>query len=180
MATSIPFSITPDAGDYLRNRLSEMPRGAKPVLMMTMSQTDGEKPPRWIYEGQSFIIGYFDPTEMPKEEYAESELFGHPVAIESDAMKQLSGRTLILRRVDARYGLMKNTRCVLVADSAPESPISTFEADDSNVSTKRSFSIVALTILGGFTGMGIIWVVGGIIASTLKIPDSKFLPLTIP
>jgi hypothetical protein len=39
MATSIPFSITPDAGDYLRNRLNEMPQAgvAVGVLMVVFA-----------------------------------------------------------------------------------------------------------------------------------------------
>src|SRR5580658_2969314 len=103
---SIPFSIAPDAEDYLRNRLNEMPSEAHPVLMMTMSQTDGLNPPRWCYEGQSFIIAHFDTSEKPDVEYTESELFGRRVAIESSALKQLSGRSLGLRRVASNRGLM--------------------------------------------------------------------------
>ena len=180
MSASVPFSITSDAEDYVRNRLNEMPPEAKPVLMMAETQTDDEKTHRWFYKGQSFIIGYFDPAEMPKAEYIESELFGRRIAIDPDALKQLAGRTLSLRRVDAHYGLMENTSYVLVASSAPESPVSTFGADDSNESSKRRFSIVALTILGGFTGIGVIWIVGAIAAQVLKISDEKFLSLILP
>jgi hypothetical protein len=180
MATCIPFSITSDAEDYLRNRLNQMPPEVQPFLMITMSQSDGLNPPRWSYEGQSFIVGYFNSTEKPKTDYTESELFGRRVAIESSALKQLAGHTLSLRRVNARYGLMKNTRYVLVADSVPESPVSAFGADDSNERAKGYFSIAALTILGGFTGMGIIWLMICIIVPLLKIPESKFLPLIFP
>jgi len=115
---------------------------------------------------------------MPKIEFTESELFGRRVAIESDALKQLSGRTLNLRRVDARYGLMKNTRYVLVADSAPESPISTFEADDSNESTKRSFSIVTLTILGGFRRLLLFrnpWAMKRLVICTCHSPPFRYV-----
>jgi len=127
MLSSIPFSITPDAEDYLRNRLKKAPPEVQPVLMMATSQNDGLNPPRWSYEGQSFIIGYLNVIEKPKIEYTESEIFGRRVAIELNASKQLAGRTLNLRRVYSRYGLMTNTRFVLIADSAPESPISAFE-----------------------------------------------------
>ena len=180
MLSSIPFSITPDAEDYLRNRLGETPREAQPMLIMTTSQSDGLNPARWSYEGQSFIIDYFDTTEKQKTEYTESELFGRRVAIESSALKQLAGHTLSLRRVDARYGLMKNTRYVLVVDSAPELPASIFEESGSSEKTKSNFSVAALTILGGFTGIGVIWIMAAIAVNTFRIPDSKFLPLTFP
>jgi hypothetical protein len=180
MLSPIPFSITPDAEDYLRNRLKEMPPAAQCVLMMTMSQNDGQKPPRWLYEGQSFILACFDSAESPKAEYIESELFNRRVAIESDAMKQLTGHTLSLHRVDARYGFMNVPRYVLVADSVPEPSVSTFAADGSSENIKSNLSGAALTILGGFTGIGVIWIVAAIIVNTLKIPDDKFLPLTFP
>jgi hypothetical protein len=135
--TSIPFSITPDAEDYLRNRLNEMPPQAHTVMMMTMSQTDGLNPPRWRYEGQSFIIAYFDTDEKMDVEYTESELLGRRVAIESNALKQLSGRTLCLRRVASSRGLMKVKRYVLVADSVPELPSPHLEAGVSPEQTKR-------------------------------------------
>ena len=45
---------------------------------------------------------------------------------------------------------------------------------------KHLCSIAAMTILGGFTGMGVIWIVSGIAISMLKIPSKKLLPLTFP
>jgi len=75
---------------------------------------------------------------------------------------------------------MKNTRYVLVANSVPESPVSAFETEDSNEGTKRSFSIAVLTILGGFTGMGVIWIVAAIVVNPFKISDNKFLSLAFP
>src|ERR1700677_2043387 len=131
-----------------------MPSEAHPLFMMTMSPTDGLNPPRWCYEGQSFIIAHFDTSEKPEVEYTESELFGRRVAIESSALKQLSGRSLGLRRVASNRGLMKIKRYVLVANSFPEPPSPHFEARVSPEQTKRLFSIAAMTILGGFTGMG--------------------------
>ncbi len=177
---SIPFSIAPDAKDYLRYWLNEMPSEAHPVLMMTMRQTDGLNPPRWYYEGQSFIIGYFDANEKPEGEYTEFELLGRRVAIKSGALKQLSGRTLGLRRVASSRGLMKANRYVLVADSALESPSPHLEAGISPGRSKRLLSIAVLTILGGFTGMGVIWIVCGMVNSLLKIPFEKLLAVTFP
>jgi len=176
---SIPFSITPDATDYLRNRLNEMPPEAHPVLLMTTCQTDGLNPPRWRYEGQSFILGYFDASENTEGEYIESELLGRRVAIGSDALKQLSGRTLGLRRVASSYGLMKSERYVLVADSA-EPPASAFEGNASREQTKRVLSIAGLAILGGFTGIGVIWIVSVTVIAVLNIPFERLPSLIIP
>src|SRR5579863_6279775 len=104
MTGSVPFAISPDAADFLRDRLDEFPAGTQPVLMRATSQNDGLNPPRWSYNGESFVIGYFDSGEKPKEKCIESELFGRRVAIDPEALKHLSGRTLGLRRVDADYG----------------------------------------------------------------------------
>ena len=146
----------------------------KPVLMLTTSQSDGLKPPRWFYEGESFVIGHFAAEQRPKMDCTESELFGRHISITAEALKHLSGGTLALRGVDAQYGLMKNTHYVLVADSTPESPTHVFGAGDISEKIKRGFPIGALTILGGFTGMGVFWIVYGLIAAALRIPDDKF------
>jgi hypothetical protein len=174
----IPFSITPDAEDYLRNRLSEMPPNSHPVLMMTMRQTDGLKPPRWHYEGQSFVMVYFDDAE--KLEVTELELFGRPIAIESNTMKQLSGRTLDLRRVASNRGLMNDSRFVLVVDSAPSPSSPRFETSVSPEQAKRVLSIAAFTFLGGFTGIGVTWIVSAMVLNIMKIPFERLLPMAIP
>jgi hypothetical protein len=140
MAEGIPFSLTPEAGEFLRNLLQKMPQGSRPVLMMTQLQTDAAKPHHWVYKGESFVLGYFNTDEGPKMECVTSELFGHRVSISTDALKHLSGRILCLRRVDARYGLLKNTQYVLVADSAPQ--------DNLEEKIGRGFTVGALTVLG--------------------------------
>ncbi len=175
MANTIPFSITPDAEDFLRGRFSEMPRGAEPMLLMTTSQTDGLHLPRWSYQGESFIVGYFHYAEKQKRELSEFELFCRPISITPDALKQLSGRTLSLRRVDAQYGLMNDMRYVLVADSTTEQPGSALGRDNFDERIKRGLSLAALTVLGGFTGMGVFWIIYGIIAGIiLRVLVDKF------
>jgi hypothetical protein len=174
MTGSVPFSITPDAADFLRDRMNQFPAGIQSVLMRVTSQNDGLNPPRWTYNGESFIIGYFDSGEKPKEEYLQSELFGHRVSIEPDALKHLSGRTLCLRRVNAGYGLMRDARYVLVADSAPGPSADGFGANDIGEKVKRGFAIGAFTVLGGFTGMGVVWVIGAIAAALLRIENEFF------
>jgi hypothetical protein len=164
--------MTPDAEDFLRSRISEMPPGMQPVLLMTTEQSDGLNPPRWSYKDESFVIGYFDPNDKPEREYTKVHLFGHTVVIESNALKNLSGRVLGLRRVDAKYGIMRDTRYVLKADSVPASPTDISSTAKSG-KIRRGFLVVALTILGGFTGMGIFWIIYGIIAAILRIPEEK-------
>ena len=156
-----------------------MPPEARPILMMTMLQTDGLNPPRWSYEGQSFIVIFYEPVEKLEMEYVETELVGRRVEIERSALRNLAGRTLCLRRVSSRYGLVRNTRYVLVADSVPESPLSAF-AGDSNERIRRVCSVAALTILGGFTGMGVIWIAAAIIVSAARISNNKFFSITTP
>lgn len=171
MANSLPFSITPDAEEFLRSRINQMPQEAQPVLMMTKSQSDGLNPPQWSYKGESFVVGYFDSLEKPKAELVESELFGRRISITADALKHLSGRTLGLLRVEAQYGLMKNTRYVMVTDL----PDQAVNGDGISEKARRGFSIGALTVLGGFTGMGIFWIIYGTIAGViLRFPVDKF------
>lgn len=106
-----------------------MPREAEPVIVMATNLDEaldsrGKKTRRW-YEGENFIIGCFDPSEKPATE--QIELLGRTVSTTPEALEHLSGRTLSLRRVDARYGWMKNTRYVLVADSVAEPTVATLE-----------------------------------------------------
>lgn len=167
---NVPFSMTPDAEDYLRDRLGETPPQALPVLMMTESQSDGLNPPRWCYKGRSFVLDYVDGTEGFRGNYTQCKLLGHCVAIESDAMSELSGRALSLRRVAASRGLLNVWRYVLVTDSAPTT-------SDTPDQTRRVISIAAMSILGGFTGMGVIWVVAALVAGLLGIPMERLFSL---
>ena len=172
---SIPFSITPEAEDYLRDRLKSLPSGAHAVLLMTMCQTDGLNPPRWTYEGQSFIFTfYLDSDEKTDLDSTEHELFGHQVAIESNALKQLSGRTLDLRSVAASRGLVNVSRYVLTTDS------NSGQIEANANKSKITPSTIALTILGGFTGMGVAWLSSSMVVILFKISFEKILPLTFP
>jgi hypothetical protein len=142
------------------------------ALLMTTEQNDGLTPPRWSYQGESFVLGCFDPDDKSIIEHTEFPLFGCNIAIESNALKNLSGRVLGLRRVDAKYGIMRDTRYVLTADFVPESPTNILSAAKSD-KIRRGFTVAVLTVLGGFTGMGASWIVYGIIAAILKIPEGK-------
>jgi MFS family permease len=179
MTDSVPFSITPDAENFLRNRINLMPHEAHPVLMMATSQSDGLKSPRWFYEGESFVIDYFDPKEKPEIELSKFYLFGRSVGIEPSALKSLSGHFLNLRKVDASRGLLNVARYVLVAGSTPE-PLAHARGENVNTDNiKRGLAIGSLTILGGFTGMGVFWIISGFIALTLGIPEEKLFQLKV-
>ena len=95
-----------------------MPPEAEPALI----KADGVGEPvhplsekmRWYYEGENFIVGYFDPSERPTME--SIELLGRRVSVKPEALKHLSGRTLSLHPVDVRYGwFWKKKKYVLVA-----------------------------------------------------------------
>ncbi len=153
-----------------------MPQDADPVIVRETKlgePLDGRgKKIRWWYEGENFLVCYFLPAEKPQTE--QIELLGRSVSITPEALKQLAGQTLTLRRVNPAYGLVNVPRYVLIADSAPDVSLETEDR------TKSNFSIAALTVLGGFCGMGIIWIIICIVAPLLKIPESKFLPLIFP
>lgn len=182
MSSPAPFSVTPDAGDYIRNRLKVTPRAAVPTIVMATNlgealDTRGKKIRSW-YEGENFIVGFFDPAEQPHAE--QIELLGRSISITPEALKHLTGQTLTLRRVKSAYGLFSAPHYVLVADCMPESSASALGMEDSNRKTQRNLSIIALAVLGGFSGMGVVWIAFATIANILKIPDDKFLPLTPP
>ena len=168
--------MTPDAEDYIRSRLDAMPPDAEPVIVRETKlgePLDGSgKKIRWWYEGENFLISYFAPGEQPQTE--QVELLGRCVSVTPEALRQLAGQTLTLRRVNPTYGLVSVPRYVLVADSAPDISLETEDRAKSN------FSIAALTVLGGFSGMGIIWIMICILVPLLKIPENKFEPLIIP
>jgi hypothetical protein len=184
MAKLAPFSITPDAEDYIRSQLDVMPPEAEPVIVMETKLgeplDERGKKIRWWYEGENFLICYFDPAEKPQTE--QIEFLRRSVSITPEALKQLAGQTLTLRRVNSGYGLINVPRYVLVADSAPDV---SFENNDR---IKNNFSIAALTVLGGFAGMGIIWLmiclivplVAPLLKPWLKISDDKLLSLIVP
>lgn len=186
MPKPAPFSITPDAADYIRNCLKELPPGAEPALVMEMKLGEalsarGEKI-RWWYEGQNFIVGDLDDLDQADKLQTERiELLGRTVSITPEAIKYLAGQTLTLRRVNSAYGLISDHRYVLVADSARGARSVSLETSGR---IQSNLSIAALTILGGFSGMGIIWILICIVAPLLKpwlkFSDDKFLSLIVP
>lgn len=142
---------------------------------MTASQNDGLKRPRWSYEGESFVVRYVHPHEKSKMESEEFQLLGRPFAIESNALKRLSGGILTLRKVDSRIGLFNMPRYVLVA--GPAGPLPGREADVApggpNERITNYVSVAGLTILGGFTGIGAAWIIYSITVTLLRIPVDR-------
>ncbi len=138
----------------------------------------GEKIRYW-YEGESFDVCYFDPAEQPQAE--EIELLGRSVSITTEALKHLAGQTLKLRRVKSGYGLIADQHYVLVADSVSHATDAYLDGGDRIID---NLSIAALTVLGGFSSVGIVWilicVVVPLLKSRLKISDDEFLSSIIP
>ena len=117
----LPFSITPEAAEFLRELMSKMPPEAEPSLFTVEKLGDsidsrGEKT-RWWYEGENFLIGCYEPSEKPRM-MQSFDLLGRRVSIEPETLQRLTGRTLSLRPVAVRYGwFCKQERYVLVAAS---------------------------------------------------------------
>src|ERR1700744_1703940 len=100
-STHLSFSITPDAESYLRHQLNQFfsDSDSHPVLIMTEYRSDGQKLPRWEYNGVSFILDELDPNEKADAEYSEHKLLGRSVAIQLAALNALSGHALSLKYV---------------------------------------------------------------------------------
>jgi hypothetical protein len=106
-------------------------------------------------------------------EYSDFDLLGRTVAIESDALKHLSGCALSLRRVKAHSGLLNVSRYVMVANSTAASPNPAGGDEGSVEKTQRYISIAALAVLGGFAGLGVSWLGYCLLAIALRIPEDK-------
>jgi len=161
--------MTPDAVDFMRNHFVGLPPHVKPVVRRLMFQSDGLKRPRWFYEGESFVIGQINRNERDESGYAEYQLLGRSVAVEPDALKHLSGRILGLRKVDSHTGLFNLPRYILVAGAAESAP----GQGTGNERITNYLSIAGLAVLGGFTGMGIAWIVYGIICAVLGFSQER-------
>ena len=182
MPKPAPFSISPDAADYVLDRITTLPPGVQPVIIMETKlgeplDAQGKKI-RWCYEGENFIVGYFDPAEKPTTE--QIGLLGRTISITPEALRTLSGRTLALRRVDAPYGFVKDTRNVLIATSPSERVIPLTDDDNSREKEKEFISRVAFSVLGGFGGMGVVWIAVAIGARVLRVRDDRFLNFVFP
>jgi hypothetical protein len=174
----IPFSITPDAKAYLLGLLKGFSPKNRLVLLLATSQSDGLNPPRWSYDGESFVIGDFDISEKPETECIESELLGRRVMIASDALKRLSGQLLGLREVVSSRGIFGIKNLILVAEPDPN------PANLRSVAAReelwRRLYIGAMTVLGGFTGMGVIWIASSLVAVMLNISYERLLTHVMP
>ena len=162
--------MTPDAEEYLRDCLKEFPAEVRPMLVLTTSQTDGQNPPQWQYDGESFAIDDFDAYDKSEIEFTESKLWGRYVAIESNALKRLSGKFLDLREVPSSRGIYNIKRFVLVATPGPNPAGLESGAKLSPEQLKRLLSLGGMTVLGGFTGMGLIWIGSGLVIMSRNPP----------
>lgn len=162
--------MTPDAEEYLRDCLREFPAEVRPMLVLTTSQTDGQNPPRWQYDGESFVIDDFEAYEKSEIEFTESKLWGRYVAIETNALKRLSGKFLDLREVPSSRGIFNIKKFVLVAAAGPKPAGQVSGANWSPEEMKRRLSVGVLTVLGGFMGMGVIWICSGFVIMSRNPP----------
>lgn len=115
MSAPLPFSIAPEAADYIRSLMRPPNAGQELALITALRQAEivGGQERVW-FDGEHFMICYYDIGQRPHAEHIE--LFGHQVSIVPSTLKSLSGRTLTLQRVVERRGwFRKLTRDVLVA-----------------------------------------------------------------
>ena len=111
MSAPLPFSISPEAADYLRTVMRPPDSGQEVALIMVLRQAetvDGRE--RVWFDGEHFMICSYDVGQRPHAEHIE--LLGHCVSIVPSTLESLRGRTLTVRRVVQPRGV---TRHVLVA-----------------------------------------------------------------
>ena len=111
MATPLPFSISPEAADYMRSVMRHPLAGEELALITVHRQAEmvgGRE--QFCFDGEHFMICFYDVGQMPRAEHIE--LLGHRVSIVHSTLESLRGRTLAVRRVADSSGEFRD---VLVA-----------------------------------------------------------------
>ncbi len=103
MPTASPFSMTPEAADYVRSRLQDQEAGRQPCFIRGFGYADALSGVVY-FEGEHFQIIYEEKPAGPTEQV---ELFGHQVAIASDTLQRLTNRVLMLHSIPQRSGESK-------------------------------------------------------------------------
>src|SRR5262245_57589068 len=110
-----PFSISPEAADYIHSVMRPPGPGRELALITVLRQAqlvDGQE--RVWFDGEHFMLCFYDIGQRPDAEHIE--LFGQQVSVVPSTLESLRGRTLMVRRVVERRGwFRKITRDVLVA-----------------------------------------------------------------
>jgi len=99
MSSALPFTMTPEAADYVRSRLRDREEGRKPCLVRGLGYADGLSDDVY-FEGEHFQIIYeklADPAE-------QVELLGERVVIAGDTLKRLANRMLVLHTIPRPSG----------------------------------------------------------------------------
>jgi hypothetical protein len=110
MSAPLPFSVSPEAADYLRSVMRAPAAGDELALITVLRQgemVDGRE--QVWFEGEHFMLGVYDVGRRPHAEHVE--LLGHRVSIVPSTLESLRGRTLTIRRVPGCSG---ESRVVLV------------------------------------------------------------------
>jgi len=115
MSAPMPFQMSPDAEEYVRDGLRPQP-GREAALVQTFNFEAWDKRGRVImrFPGEFFTVGYYDPGQRPHAQHIE--MFGVPVSVIPQTLERLCGKTLTLQKQVYRYGwLRKKTMHFLVA-----------------------------------------------------------------
>lgn len=115
MSAALPFSMTPEAAEYVRAHLSRPRLGQELGLVTCLRKSEmieGEE--HIVFDGEHFMFGVYDVGQRPDAEYVD--LFGHLVSIVPSTLESLRGRTLTVRRIAKHCGGSKQLEVdVLVA-----------------------------------------------------------------
>ena len=113
MSTPLPFSVSPEAADYMRSVMRAPRAGEELALITVLRQAEmvGGQEQAW-FDGEHFMLSIYDVGRRPHAEHIE--LFGHRVSIVPSTLESLRGRTLTVQRVPGSSGELRD---VLVAAS---------------------------------------------------------------
>jgi hypothetical protein len=101
MSAPLPFSITPEAANYMRSVMRPPDAGQELALITVLRQAElvrGQE--RIWFDGEHFMLCIYNIGQRPHAQHFE--LFGHQVSIVSSTLESLKGRTLTVRRVVER------------------------------------------------------------------------------
>jgi len=97
MNAPLPFSVSPEAADYMRSIMQPPRPGQELALITVLRQAElaGGREQVW-FDGEHFMICVYDVGQRPQAEHID--LLGHSVSIVPSTLESLRGRTLTVRR----------------------------------------------------------------------------------
>ena len=99
MPDTLPFTMSREAEEYIRQHLTPGPSGTELALyrMGHYREEDDDGRITLRFPGESFALGYFEICKRPHAHHIE--IFGVPVSIVPETLERLRGKTLLLKTV---------------------------------------------------------------------------------